>query len=340
MTDPKWASRFVELRDASPEARRAALGWVELRLDDEPDLQRRALELLGYWGELRYQRVPMRVAERVRSLVTADEPEVRREACATLALLRPEERWDPSASLIDALSDPAPTVRQEAAAALGDLRASSARSALTRGLEDPHPAVRFECAFALSAFRDDVAREELESALSSPAFRAYAIEGLRRLADPESTGPLRKLARGFFTPWPERLAASAALASLGDEVSARELARRARRGRFEVRSYAVYLIGHAKLVSLKPLVDEIADDGRSRLRPTAVQAVAKFGDPGDDARLDAWLLTSDLDEAVRLEALDALADRDRRDDLRAWLEAGRLSGSTALTERARERLGD
>jgi len=333
------ADRFVRLRDASTSERARALPWVVARLNGPSESRIRSLELLGYWGEMRGLRVEAHVVDRVRVLTRDEEPEVRKEACATLALIRCREPFDPSEALISALADEASGVRQEAAAALGDLRIEAARAPLGRRLDDHDPAVRFEAAFALSALGDGSGRSVLEESLDHPAFRAFAIEGLRRLSDPASRPALERLARAWTTPWPERLAAQAALAHLGDTRALERIQRRARRGRHEVRAHAIYLVGHARLHGARREVDAIADDPRSSLRATAVRAVAELGDPSDTARLRAWLEDVDAAVDVRLEALDGLVARGRSADVEAALEAGDLNGETQLVDRAREQVG-
>ena len=332
--DREPPSRYAQLRDATRDERERNLPWVVAQLDRDPTEQVAALELLGYWGEMCRQRVGRDVAEEVARLVGSTDDVVRKEACTTLALLRTEGEFDASRQLIGALGDPSAQVRQEAAAALGDLRVEGARGALRRHLDDRHPAVRFEAAYALSALDDASGRAVLEEALGSPAFRAFAIEGLRRLGDAGAVPALLKLARAWTTPWPEQLAARAAAAFLGDARAAAELERRATRGRLEVRAYAVYLVGHARLRSSKPVVDALADDPRSKLRATAVQALAKFELPEDDARLEAWLLDERAPSDVRLEALDALDERGRAADIQRWLDEGQFDAVPDLRERA------
>jgi HEAT repeat protein len=332
--DREAPSRYAQLRDAEHYERERSLPWVVGQLDRTPAEQVAALELLGYWGEIHRQRVGREVAETVARLVGSTDDTVRKEACTTLALLRTEDAFDASRQLIDALGDESAQVRQEAAAALGDLRVEHARGALRRHLDDRHPAVRFEAAYALSALDDASGRAALEDALTSPAFRAFAIEGLRRLGDSSSIPALLKLAKAWATPWPEQLAAWAAAASLGDARAAAEVERRAIRGRLEVRAYAVYLIGHARLRSSKPVVDALADDPRSKLRATAVQALGKFELPEDDPRLEAWLSDERAPSDVRLEALDALGERGRVADIQRWLHEGRFDAVPELRERA------
>lgn len=332
--------RYGQLRDAGPDERERSLPWVVGQLSKDPPDQFAALELLGYWGEMRRQPVPRDVAESVARLVGADEMKVRKEACATLALLRTDADFDASPQLLAALGDEAAQVRQEAAAALGDLRVGRASGPLRRLLDDSHPAVRFEAAYALSALGDASGRAALEDALSSPAFRAFAIEGLRKLGDPASLPHLLKLAKGWTTPWPEQLAAWAAAAALGEPRAESELERRATRGRHEVRAYATYLIGYARLRALKPVVDRLAAEPRSKIRATAVQAVAAFGDRADDTRLEAWLLDERAPADVRLEALDALCDRGRAGDVRRWREEGRFEGAPDVDERATARASE
>lgn len=336
------AKRFAQLRDASIEEVERGLPWVQARLaaheHHSPDDTVRALELLGFWGEMRRLRTAPGVAEMVAQMLESEHVQIRKETCTTLALLRSEPAFDASAALVAALRDPEPMVRQEAAAALGDLASEGAREPLARGLADPDAGVRFESAFALATLSDGRARPVLESALGTRSYSAFAIEGLRKLGDAAAAPALERFAGRLFVPWPEQLAAWATLAGWGHEGAKDRLARKLQRGRVEVRGYAIYLVGHAGLQALRTEVLAIADDARSPLRATAVRAIGQLGRTEDNERLQGWLFDETCGSDVRLEALEALVERGPRAELQADLEAGRLDTPSELRRRAIELL--
>ncbi len=303
--------RFQRLRDASDEERSAATRQLGAELF-APDAEHRCiLELIGYWCEFRRHVVGRDWADRVVELLGAADFEVRAEACATLALLRVDGAFDACDPLGRALLDAHPRVRQEAAAALGDLDCAAQARALREALGDEDSEVRFEAAFALSGWGDATGQADLVRGLTHAALRPFAIEGLRKLGGSSAIAPLERVARGFSTPWSDRLAAWATLASMGRAEALSRLRRRLARGRREERTYAAYLVGHAQLQAAREDLLALLDDRRTPFRATVVRSLGLLEDPRDDARLESMAGSETEPEDVRLEATEAIARRGR-----------------------------
>jgi len=144
--------------------------------DDEPTVQRAALEALGTIGSRAAPAATVPVAQLLRS---HPEWSVRTLAAGTLASLGSEGSVAPLAAALT--GDGYAFVREQAAAALGQIRAPSAVHALEHALlSDSEPRVRAAAAAALRATPDSTARRVLERAGQSGDARVRAaMRGLR-----------------------------------------------------------------------------------------------------------------------------------------------------------------
>ena len=324
--------RILAIRDGNEPPSSSERELLRAGLSDpDPVVRRASADVLGHASEFWGLRVPREDAPLFERLLQDGSPAVRAEACAALALIRFEGREPPISHpdlLLQRIYDEDAGVRQEAAAALGDLWTTADRSnadrptgprpagappvpsdahrarirqGLQHALSDPDPGVRFEAAFALASAQEPAGRTVLEEALSHRRLRADAIEGLARLRDPAALVALTRWATGRFVPWTERLAADAARVRLEDPEGGRAVLRALTARRLEVRTYAIHLAARERM-----------EDARERLRAWATRPGPSRG-PALKA-LAAWteetlparaLEDPDEDEGVRLELLEA-----------------------------------
>lgn len=275
---------LLELRDttlASPaqlEAGARGLGH------EHPVVRRAALDALAHQSEHAGATLPADVARRASVLVGDPDPQVRAEACASLALIAPiddEDRDRRVQSLLTALRDPEAGVRQEAAAALGDLpllgaSIDVARDPLAALLEDANLGVRFEAAFALARIGDSRARTVLEGALRNGGQRMDAMEGLRRLGDPEAIPALRRQVERWLLPWSDRLTGLATLIALGERQLEPELMKSLRSRRAEVRIHAAVWCGRLGIAAARPTLEALASAKDELAADAAADALAQL----------------------------------------------------------------
>lgn len=283
---------------------------VQRLWDDHPGIRQAALDMLGRLADGAGYAADERVITRALALVEDERPGVRAEAAASLALLAPdgdEARRIPA--LVRCLEDDASQVREQALAALGDLKATSAADAAAERLSDPDATVRFEAAFALAALQDARARAPLEATLAKTRRRLDALEGLRRLGDPAARPAIERLVGKWFLPWVDKLTGWAVLHALGDpEAGARVVARSGAR-RPEERTYALALIGRHRIAAGRAALERVAADGRDILQETAIQALGELGDAASRPVL-ARLADGADDDDVRALARQSLSRLD------------------------------
>jgi hypothetical protein len=149
--------RFVYLGEVG-KVPAGTLKEIELRLldvlngDEDPEIQRRALEALGYSGR-------PDVAERIEQAYEGGEEEW--VVSALLAMGRSaDDRWAPS--VIQSLADPNADIRQEAAKAAGELELSEARPGLFDLLGDENSELRLTAAWSLSQIGGNGISDALE----------------------------------------------------------------------------------------------------------------------------------------------------------------------------------
>jgi HEAT repeat protein len=196
-----------------------------------------------------------------------------------------------SVGLIDALrSDSSAEVRADAAAALGELGAADARSALIDALDDPDPMVRATAARALGELGSAAAVEPLLNALEdeSPDVRRAAQESLNSIA-PTDAGAFAE--GGFLDAFLEalkdesptiRAAAAIALADAGSPAAILPLLIAADDESAEVRGAAEpalsFLLSSFDPAAVRaPLLEALRDD-RPTVRAAAARALGEFGD--------------------------------------------------------------
>lgn len=275
--------------------------------DEHPGLRQAAMDTLARLTTERGVIVEAKVVERVVALAKDPSPRVRQEACVGLAVLRDDLEIPGRVAALEAnLLDPVDYVRQEAAAALGDLGAHSAKEALVARLADPEREVRFEVAMALATLGDSRGRGILELALDKNRTRLDACEGLRRLGDRGAIPALEQVSRRFFLPWVDRLTLLATLYHLGVAAAGAALLERTHaRGR-EERAYAVALLGSHRVKEGLPRLSELAQNP-DPLRDTAVRALGELGDPAARPVLERLEADPSLSPELRADARWALA---------------------------------
>jgi HEAT repeat protein len=101
--------------------------------------------------------------------------------------------------IVQALQDPAPTVRRTAASALLTLRSGESIAGLTRALSDPDVEVRVEAVRALSVIDDDNVLDPLITALKDPEMRVRDVAG-EALVRWRSPAVARRLAIALTNP--------------------------------------------------------------------------------------------------------------------------------------------
>lgn len=299
------AAAFEAARDEAPSG--AWLGATEKALEDPaPEVRRAALATFGYWSEFKGLRLPDRIAQKILALTQDDSGRVRAEAGITLVLLGKTAIPGRLEALLGLLEDPAPGVRCDAAAALGDLGDPGAREPLAQHLSDDDE-VRFEAAFALASLRDGRGRSILEAALESNRRRSDACEALRRLGDPAALPALSAAAERFMVGWADRLTLWATLYALGDHSVASKIIARLSSWRREERIYGVALIGSHHVADGLPLVRQMLRDSKHPLVLPALGALGAHGDPADVRLLSQIVAAHDWPQEARLEAIRALA---------------------------------
>ncbi|MEQ8279153.1 MAG: HEAT repeat domain-containing protein [Deltaproteobacteria bacterium] len=286
----------------------ALVAAVTATLDDEhPGLRQAALEAVGRFATFGGHTFELAVLERAVQLTMDDSARVRAEAASTLAQLHDDLDHAPRLqALRRLLRDDEPGVRQEAAAALGDLRDAEAADALAERLEDSDAGVRFEAAFALAGLRDARARPHLEGALRQTRVRLDAMKALGMLGDEASIDPLERFASRWFLGWADRLTAYATLYRLGRRGYAEKILARTSSRNVQERTYAVALIGSHTIEEGATLLVTLAEDPAAPLRETAIDALGALGREEHAGVLERIARDDSADPTTRRVAQDAL----------------------------------
>ncbi|MBW1980689.1 MAG: HEAT repeat domain-containing protein [Deltaproteobacteria bacterium] len=178
-------------------------------------------------------------------------------------------------SLMDALDDPDPLVRSQAAKALGEIGDPRAVEPLLAALNDQEPLIRRQAAEALGKIGDDRAVAPLLAVLQrkdeAAHVRASAAETLGLLRNPIAVEPLLTALRD--QDWNIRSRAAQALGNIGDTRA------------------------------VEPLMAALADR-EAVVRQHLSEALGKIGDPRSRSALEAML--EDEDRNVRTAARQAL----------------------------------
>lgn len=215
--------------------------------------------------------------------------------------------------LVELLRDPGFQRRADAACALGDrLRArelaqldESAREALHDALEDPVPAVRIEAAIALAEARETRATQVLLDAMQLRSVRLDAIRALGTMHDPTAVAPLTRVMTSFWMPWADRLQAAAALCALSDPAGAAYLESKLTSRKTAERAAAMHFIGESHHPRARALLEPLLTRATEPLRDVAVRALGLHGDPAARTALEAARTTAD--EALVADIEHALA---------------------------------
>ena len=210
----------------------------------------------------------------LRSGLGSESATVRQAAAAAIGELPSDSALD--SALLFALADEAPSVRAQAARSLGRRRAVAALSALEAGTSDPEPQVRSAASKALGAC----------IMAASGAVRQGGIEALRRLAksdDPVVAAPALEL-----------------LGRIGGEADLQLLG--AALGREDAETLKAALRGLAGRVPAIALMVKLLDDPRWDVRRAAVEALAACGEAAHPALSER--AKTERDALVR-EALEA-----------------------------------
>lgn len=237
-------------------------------------------------------------------------------ACVAQALDRPAyPEYVPS--LLMALDDPHPTIREGAAKALARLQDPCTVEPLTRLLNDSDPRVVAAAITALTALRAPGLVDTLIELLSDPSSALtvsyHAIEGLQALGDPRALQPLLD---AFWRPDNAQLVVrlSAALTALNDAAIVEPLLEHLPGSSGLQRMRILELLGHFQDArSVEPLLSLFNPhaSGWSEIRFQArlVRLLAKLGDPRAIEPLRAGLshASGDLHTALQdiLEHLGA-----------------------------------
>lgn len=273
---------------------------------EHPDWVRASLDVCGHRSEHFDEAAEPQVLERaLLAAGSAMDGDLRAEACASLALLRPIERRGPErvAVLRNALEDEAAGVRQEACAALGDLGAKTpdVLDGLRGALDDRNAGVCFEAAFALAILGDGAGRMHLEQALSNRRLRLDAMRGLGRLRDPASIPALERYAGRRLGAWVDRVAALEALTRIGAPEAETRLVARIDARRREERQFALGIAEQLRLRSAIPAALRLSKS-KGPDRDAALGLLERVGGPDEAETLEACGDPEALASARRIRA--------------------------------------
>lgn len=316
--DPgKRADGLIRAVESASEGElRAVADQALVHLDDaDPWVRRRALDALGRLAEFRGVEFDGAVRTKVLGLAADADPHVRAEVAIAIALLRQErsslrpEAWTDTrerSTLHKLLEDPSSVVRQEAAAALGDIGDASAADLLNARLADDDPQVVFEAAFALAVLGDPRGLETLTAALKTGRRRLDACEALRRLRHRDAILPLRNIAGRFFLSWPDRLTVWATLYAIGERDAAQSIIDRTTARNREERTYALALIGTHRVLEGASTLEHVARNANDPLRDTAVRGLGDLGEATHASTLVAVAEDPASPVELSLDAVTAL----------------------------------
>ena len=159
--DESAAERIERLRaseDVEALAREAA--------SIEPNTSRLAVRALGHIGP--------RAAPKIQAALADSRSEIREEAVVILPRVSPREAAGQLAAVVQ--SDPSPEVRGAAATTLGHMIAIDEMDSLLAAVEDPEPMVRQRAARAITKI---IGREYELHVNGTPEERRQAVAGLR-----------------------------------------------------------------------------------------------------------------------------------------------------------------
>ncbi len=200
--------------------------------------------------------------------------------------------------LIEALKDPSPHARKNAAEALGGIRDKKATAPLTLALRDEDRDVRAQAAWALGRLRDPAATEALIAATKDPerAVRREVVAALGEIKDPRGLQPLLDALQDA----PEvRSAAEAALMETRDLRAVEPLIVTLRHRKEEVRRVSAKLLGLiGDRRAVRPLILSLKD-AASDVRFEAATALKKISGEDLGAAPEKWLRWHELQQAAK-----------------------------------------
>lgn len=304
--------------------------------DPVPQRRKIGLEILGHVSAFRGYRPSADMLRNISDCARDPEPIVRGEAACTLSLVPNAPAEQRAEILLKLLDDDDSGVREEAAAAAGDLKLEGATETLARRLADPSPRVRIESAIALGVLKDPRAFEVLVEMLEREGGdRVGAAMALAELGDRRAVPALQKTASRWLIDFNERLHALGALYRLGERDAAAKIIARTKSWLRPEKHVALWMIGHARVEEGVGLLLELAQTKKSKLREAAIRGLGELSDTRAVAALQALALDGAETIDLRLEAIAALAEKKNDASRRALEEiAARAGGEPA--EAARE----
>jgi HEAT repeat protein len=193
-------------------------------------------------------------------------------------------------------------VAAELLAALGDT--ASARRLVERLPELPKEARR-SVLFAAASLGAQGLVPDLLAETGKLPYALRACEALGRTGDASAVEPLAALMGRFFTHRFIKVAAAAALASLGDERGSRALGKYLGARRRDMRGFAMEQVGLLKLTAHRGALIGVLADARDYHSDTAAIALGALGDEACAEALRS--ATGDPRQEVRQEAIAALS---------------------------------
>jgi beta-lactamase regulating signal transducer with metallopeptidase domain len=211
------------------------------------------------------------------------------------------------AALTRALGDSVPSVREDAAYALGRLEAGAAVEPLASHLlKDPVAKVREMCAWALAQIGNRGAVTALSSAAlkdSSESVRGMAVWALGQMEDPGSVEALSAVLRDASAEVRGR--AAWALGTIEPERAPTALLAALRDPSHDVRLRAAWALGQIADSAAVPPLAATLRDSTTEVRRAALWALGQIG--GDAAQGALLQALEDRDPEVRARAARALA---------------------------------
>ncbi len=276
-----------------------------------PAIRREAAEGFDHHHDPRSVEVLLRVAR------TDPDSSVRAEAAETIGEVQAPQSIAALNDLVSQSTDPA--VRREAAEAFADQPAALALPAIERVIAtSKYEEVLTEAIEALGELHDPGALPLLLRTATSHPNRRAQQEAVETLGDIDAPGVVDALTRIAWEHAEEAIQREAVetLGDRHDEAAAMTaLARIAREhDREDVQAEAIGTLGDLSAQSVDPVILELAQSGRSaRIRREALDAIGHALEKIDDRQaLDRAQQTieraifDDPDQAVRVDALDAL----------------------------------
>lgn len=209
-----------------------------------------------------------------------------------------------SASIRQALHDPAPSVRIAALNAIGDIGDRETLPLLNRIAHTEEGAVHVFALAAQVKLGQPAALDDILSAatLPDPDTRMAALGVLGRLKHPAS---FSLLSQSVYDPDPSvRAFAAGALGEFGDPKGGASLVHAIGDEHPRVRSIAAVSLGRLKLGYTRPILWQAAKDPVALVRAGAVEGLLRLGD--DEAILVATELAKHPDPSVRGATAQAL----------------------------------